>query len=274
MPDSNNSNSSDATPAQSLPQVLDDELHALERLLAGGRPVTAQTVHKLRLRCKRLRALLWLLPEGEAAARANHVLADLARQFSATRDARVLCDLATDLAQRCDPPLKRRSRVMRWLRHNAKQAEAATPATLNAAAGSFTGNASMQPLPLEEIRPVDVTAKLREGRARIACAAEEARREPTRRHFHDWRKVTKRYVLQQRLLGLDPPVGQPGWRDWRHLGEALGDLHDLDVLIHNLRHAPSRVRAARSTRRLLAAARTERDRQRTNVVRRYNSLSS
>jgi CHAD domain-containing protein len=71
-------------------------------------------------------------------------------------------------------------------------------------------------------------------RARRALQAIEAK--PTARFFHEWRKATKAYFYQCRLLRtLWPPAMKELGDELKQLASILGDEHDLTVLRDRLR---------------------------------------
>ncbi len=76
-----------------------------------------------------------------------------------------------------------------------------------------------------------VAIELRRCYKRARDARETAEAKPTAETFHEWRKATKTYAYQCRLLRAAwPPAMKELQRELKALASRLGDEHDLNML--------------------------------------------
>lgn len=216
---------------------------ALEELDdAGLDPAT--TVHQIRKRCKKLRALVRLVRPGfPGYARENAAFRDLARRVSGMRDADVLlatCDGLTecytgDGGEALGP-------VREWLaadvRPPGERALDDQDAEIREALVAALGRVGEWSLEGKGFEPAAAGLRKTYARARKAMCAVE--RDGPADAFHEWRKSVKYHWYHTRLL-------EPIWPEGLHaharaadrLGEVLGDHHDLAVLSERLSEAPA-----------------------------------
>lgn len=205
----------------------------------------SKTVHQVRKRCKKVRAVLRLgrgvLDHGGTYKRENAWFRDAARELSSIRDAdalietydRVMDHFQDQVSRREFGPVRRKLTLRR------------------AGAVSEAGQ-------LEE-RLANVGAKLREGRERVAGWAAElndveallpgfsktyrrarkgmaaAYKDPDPAKFHEWRKRVKYHWYHCRLLKEAwPEVMKARIDALDQLADLLGDEHDLSVFRQTL----------------------------------------
>ncbi len=206
------------------------------------------SVHELRRSLKRTRAVLRLV-RGElgdwAYRQENTCLRDTARLWGPTRDARVLVQVATDVARDSDLDPGTADHMVGVLRARAEVTSRAALAdrrrqldTLTAL-GSFACRVRRFPVEGEGAVP-DRFDAVRPGLARVANrAARRMRRaetDPTTERLHAWRKDVKYLGYQLELL-------RPVWKGLlkaisgrlADLGSVLGDDHDLAALAETIR---------------------------------------
>ena len=208
--------------------------------------VDAETaIHEARKRCKEVRGLARLIAPalGDEFKPFDRTVRDAANQLSALRDAHALLATFDALLEAHDLDA-----ALRTVRD--RQATLADEAT--AAVGD--GDAR-----IAAARDLLVEARRRSQRWRVPkgfsslgegvhatfeqgrTALRRARRDPTDEHLHEWRKSVKHLWYQVRLLRdvapsvLDGLIGQLDL-----LSEALGDDHDLAVLVAGLDADPER----------------------------------
>lgn len=221
-----------------------------------------KTVHQVRKRCKKLRALLRLARgdldrSGRVYRRENECFRDAARSLSSVRDAEVLL-------QTCDAVAGEHAAADS--REHLQQVREVFEQRRREVA-----NASVD---LDE-RIVTVALTLREARERVdgwpvgndfdallpglkatyraaRKAMKKAAKKPTTENLHEWRKHVKYHLYHVQVL-------RPTWngvlRAWRNelkdLGENLGDDHDLAVFAQTLLDEQDRFACNRELRILV-----------------------
>ena len=240
-------------------EQIDDAVAALEKPSAAG-------VHSARIFIKRLRGLLRLfcgaLPEG-SFDRENEALRTAARQLSSQRDAQVRLAGFDALSRGIKTPGVAQAR-----RHFLAACRASAPAHRTAAPYQATITvlrAAGARLP--GLKPDSRWSVLSRGlkatyrRARQACAT--ARAELSTSALHTWRRRSKEFEFQMRLLRkIDPLVMKRRLRQAALVTDLLGVDHDLAVLERTLaavRELPSELReklGARIARRRKKLQRT------------------
>lgn len=220
---------------------LDD---AVDRL--GGEIDDAETaIHEARKRCKEVRGLARLIEPalGRHFRPFDRTVRDAAGQLSSMRDAHAL--LATFDALLALHDLDDELRTVR-----DHQAALAGDATAAVAAGDE--RIATARTMLVDARDQARRWKVPEGfdtvgdgleatyrRGRVALR--RARRDPTDEHLHEWRKSVKYLWYQMRLLREAAPSVVGSAIDLLDgLAEALGDDHDLAVLVARLDGDPDR----------------------------------
>ncbi len=228
--------------AQEIRRIAEEQI---DRAIAEVDDTTLdadETVHQVRKRCKKLRALLRLvrlpLDDEDTFRKENSWFRDAASDLSGMRDAEV--QIATCDALMAHPGDRADHRIFfESIRRQLAQRR-------DAVAGSATSPAE---------RLVAFRARMEEARARVAAWAERtddsdallrsveatyrrgrktmlaARRDASAERFHEWRKRTKDHWYHCSLLvELWPPVMPARRREVSRLAELLGDGHDLSVL--------------------------------------------
>lgn len=198
-----------------------------------------ETVHQVRKRCKKLRGLLRLVRPalGKTYKQENACFRDAARRLSYVRDAQTLVETLDDLTTFYGDSLAP---------NFAEGLHARLVCRRNAVAESEMDLAGR----LAEVRTVLRTAHDRAGTWRLADegfaavagglrktyrrggkAMVAAYRDPDAARFHEWRKRTKYFRFQLRLLRpLWPAVIKQQSKTASGLGDLLGDDHDLALL--------------------------------------------
>ncbi len=197
-------------------------------------------VHDVRKRCKASRGLARLVKPalGDDFRTFDRTVRDAANELSALRDAHViLATLDTLLATRPDDAVLQELRD----RHTAvsidasERASAAGDARMATALAKLTDARTMSSrwkLPKgADTLESGVAATYRRGRS----ALRRVRSDPTDDRLHEWRKAVK-YLWYQLQLVHDaaPSVLGPLVDELDQLAEALGDEHDLTVLVELL----------------------------------------
>ncbi len=214
---------------------------AIEQLEAvGSGTVDAETaVHDVRKRCKETRGLARLVRPalGDGFRPFDALVRNAANHLSATRDAHAL--LAT-----LDRLLDAHDLDDRLASVRDHQASVAAAATIEIEAGN-EGIAAARDLLIEARKrsqhwelPDDVES-IADGLDATYRAGHRALRSAERRlsdeHMHEWRKSVKYLWYQMRLLrDASPSVIEPLIDQLDHLADALGDDHDLAVLVASL----------------------------------------
>lgn len=219
-------------------------LEQIERSIAEIEGVGSlhERVHSVRKRGKKLRALLRLVrPVFAGYARENAALRDAAAGLSVLRDAEALIETLDPLvaeAQAVDTHPEVRAFLVG--RRDRLEAQEDTAAVLRAFRET-----------LETMRERAERWKLSEGGfdgfagglvrtyGEGRDAMKTARRDPTAFHLHEWRKRVKAHAYHSCLLRAAAPDLLRGHREAAlHLGELLGDHHNLAVLRETIEGEP------------------------------------
>jgi CHAD domain-containing protein len=196
------------------------------------------TVHEVRKEIKKLRAVLRLVRSGISETtygEATGCLRDAAGQLQAMRDAQVRLTALENLARRSNGQIPRRSlpKIQDALQRNCRAEERKLGATLDSVKQVLLG--ARQQLGTLKVKPDNWKAVgpglkriYRSGRKALALAE----REPSPKHFHEWRKRVKDLASQLRLVCPTRPRNKlkPRTDELDHLGDILGDDHDLFML--------------------------------------------
>ncbi|AJE16172.1 CHAD domain-containing protein [Stutzerimonas balearica] len=237
-----------------------DRISAALQALALPAERRAEGVHQARKRFKELRALLRLVrePLGKSFTRFNLAVRDLGRALAESRDAAAMLESWDALAKEHHATFATES--FRQVRHrlegrakaSAGQADdwaahlAEVQAQLQALAGEIErwslegkGFALLQP---------GLARTYRDGRRDLALA----RREPSDERLHEWRKRVKdQWYHSQLLTPLWPDAFDFRSGQLKRLSDALGDDHDLAMMLALLQADPELFGSAATRERLL-----------------------
>jgi CYTH domain-containing protein/CHAD domain-containing protein len=220
---------------------LGDAIEHLDRVLADPAHADLETaVHEARKRCKASRGLARLVEPalGNGFRSFDRTVREAANQLSMLRDAHaVLTTFDALLATRPDDD------VLRSMRHRqaAMSAETARSAvavdderisTARALLVEARDTSQTWKIP-KGFDPIEsgLAATYRQGRTALG----RVRKDPDDRRVHEWRKAVKYLWYQVQLLQeVSPSVLGPLENELDALAEALGDDHDLSVLVELL----------------------------------------
>ena len=234
-------------------EEIDDAIDLAEDRTADS----AETVHELRKKFKKIRAVVRLVrePLGDRVfRRENEVLRDLGRKLSPARDAAVRVSALENLQARRGSGLSRAdvTPLQRRLvaRHRIAVARVRTPASMSGIAGELRDlRRRVRAWPLDEPGFACMEAGLRRAYRKGKRGASEAYESRTDDAFHEWRKRAKDLRYHVEILG-------PAWhepmrsleKELHELTDRLGDDHDLA----DLRRTLASARAPTKDRKLVA----------------------
>lgn len=219
---------------------------ALAGLDDPSRDEVVEAVHDVRKRCKKLRGLVRLVRPamGDDYKQANVAFRDAARQLSSIRDAHALLGTFDDLLAATPAPSS--ADALQAVRDGlVARDEAAT----DAVTGDDERVGRARDLLDQARRDIsrwqlsddidDVIGGLSKtygrGRDRLADCVDD----PSDHNLHQWRKRAKYTWYHVRLLrDTAPSMLEPLASRFHDLSDALGDDHDLAVLIETFRAAP------------------------------------
>lgn len=250
---------------------LDVALAVLDQVAQGADDIEA-AVHDVRKRCKEFRALARLVRSSleDEFDRINRLVGDAADALAGFRDAHAVLGTFDDLraAGAHDPELD----AVR-----AALAVQAQTATRDLHAGDPRIGRAHELL-TEARRIVDgwhaddsfatlrtgIDTTYRHGRRDLR----RARKRPTDHRLHEWRKSVKHLWYQTRLVQRAAPSAlQPFVASLDDLAEALGDDHDLAVLVEQLEADPERFGGMSKVERAVRLARSQQDSLRHRAFR-------
>lgn len=229
---------------------------ALADLGAAANGDAAASIHSMRKRCKRVRALLRLVrPAMERTyGVANVALRDAGRELSEVRDSQALVEAFDRLCESQGGEIRcRESDLIRAeLRRHARAAlsDPSLERHLSQAGGLLRADA----LDVEGWAISSDARVLAMGAARTYRRArnrlDDARSLPSNECLHQWRKRTKYLWIQMQLIEAAAPAILGPYAERLHtLSDLLGDDHDLAVLSSRLHR---RTRAIGGPKTLLA----------------------
>ena len=225
-------------------ETLGEAVERLEGLESASVGKIEGEIHQVRKRTKEARALARLVRPaiGKDYRRFNALVGDAAAELAPWRDAHALLDTLDRVIKRGE------SRVLRRVRFGQALLSVAATETISggdprverAHAGLLEARrmAEQWTLPKGFSLVADgLAVTYRDGRSDWRTA----RRSPTDVLAHEWRKTAKRLWYQMRLLERSAPsmIG-PLVDTLDALGNALGDDHDLAVLVHQIQADPDR----------------------------------
>jgi CHAD domain-containing protein len=214
-----------------------------------------EAVHTVRRRCKRLRGLLRLVrPNFSHYDRENAALREAANSLSAVRDAAAIIQTFAALRKfdtkdghtaRLDP--KFAAAVQSLLEERARAIGAETDGTtllteFRDALAQIRDRAEHWSLDHKGFAAIETGLEATYGRMRKRL--DKARKDGSAAAFHDWRKDTKYHWHHVGLLqDAAPDVLGQRKELLNHLGEYLGDHHNLFVLGEVLQTEPEPITA-------------------------------
>lgn len=202
------------------------------------------TVHQVRKRCKKIRGLLRMVRPalGATYERENACFRDAAGTLSFVRDAQTLIDTLDDLvshyAAAFDPAFAASIRTRLVNRRNAvADSEDDLTGRLQALRQVLQdAHERSREWQLDEKGFKAIAAGVNKTYRRGRKAMAQAYDDPTAASLHEWRKRSKYFWYQQRLLRpLWPAVFEARCKTASKLADLLGDEHDLAVLAETLR---------------------------------------
>jgi CHAD domain-containing protein len=246
-------------------QRLDSALELLAGIDTAEPEAIEEAVHDARKRCKEVRSLARLVRSsiGDPAFRSfNSAVRDAASELGPIRDSHAVLETFGDLITATGSERDRRLATVR-----AAHAEEADRATR---------------LATSDVARIDRARRLLRGAQRMARkwsvpggfagiaegietvyrtgrrALDVARDEPTDESVHEWRKSVKHlYHAMQLIEAAAPSVLSTLVEQLDHLGDALGDDHDLAVLVERLGQEPERHGGEAAVAHAVDLARTE-----------------
>jgi CHAD domain-containing protein len=224
-----------------LARVSCDRLtEAIETTSDKRRPMK-ERIHAARTFCKKARAALKLArsKSGKRYRRLDRALGDAARALSALRDADAMLDSFDAVLRHFAIP-REKFRAIRAALVAHRRAVTPARAAIERELHEFVVRLRKVKQRLDTWELDANFSAIAAGfgrtyrRGRHALQAIEAK--PTAAAFHEWRKATKAYFYQCRLLrAVWPPAMKELSDELRQLASVLGDEHDLTVLRDRLR---------------------------------------
>jgi CHAD domain-containing protein len=207
------------------------------------------TIHQVRKRCKKVRGLLRMVRPalGTTYEHENACFRDAAGQLSRVRDAQTLIEtldgLASHFASALDPDFAAQVREQmvtrrREMADHESDLDDRLRSVRRVLAEADERSAAWE---LDETGFAAIAGGVGKTYRRGRKAMAEAYDASTTEAFHEWRKRTKYFWYQQRLLRpLWPAVMKARCATASALGDLLGDDHDLAVLAETLVQEPER----------------------------------
>jgi CHAD domain-containing protein len=231
-------------------RVAREQIGNAVKSVSNRRKTLSERVHLARTRCKKTRAALRLLRnlDRERFREENRALASAARKLSQLRDADAMLACLAALLKHATTGMQRRkfAPVTRALHADRKRATA-KKADAETALRRFAARLGQSNARLTNWAPSDdaesMIADHRRTYRRARAGLEAAKELGTATAFHEWRKATKTYYYQCRLLRAAwPPAMKEVRVEVKALARVLGDEHDLTVLRNELRRLRRKAR--------------------------------
>jgi CHAD domain-containing protein len=213
-----------------LHRIAHEELSRALRHLDTAQALEGAAVHDLRKSVKKLRGALRLVRHGmrDVQAAENIVLRDAGRLLSGSRDGAVRWTTFQRLVG--DQPGPEMAALSNHLAKGVEAVAAPPPPGLRQTFADMLGRVEDWRLHGSDRRIL--SEGLAETRARARQRMLAARDGADQQAIHDWRKRAKDHWYQARLLApIWPEAMKPVVAAADRLGEALGDHHDLDMLL-------------------------------------------
>ncbi|MEQ8514852.1 MAG: CHAD domain-containing protein [Chromatocurvus sp.] len=221
-----------------------------------------QTVHQVRKRCKKIRALLQLARgdldnAGKVYQRENACFRDAARSLSNVRDAEALletCDKLIDASPRQDKRqrLENARHVLEERRLTAVQDDIGLDERIDAFAATLrAARQRVEAWPIGDSFAA-LAPGLKKNYRRGRKAMKSAVKTPSTDKLHEWRKRVKYHRYHLQVLRPTWDAVLHAWQDeLNDMGEALGDDHDLAVFTATLSEEHARFTSNRELRALV-----------------------
>lgn len=255
-------------PRREMRRVADERLSdAIDRLSAvatGNGDAIDVAIHDVRKRCKEARGLARLVRPGlgDDFGDFDTLVRDAARQLSQLRDAHALATTLDTLA--AAQPVTADDRLLSLRDRQIDLANAATASiepgdarierALNLLIDARHRSSKWKVPKGSDVIERGLSDTYRNGRRRL----KRARSRPTDHRLHEWRKAVKYLWYQLRLLrDASPSVIGPMVEHLDDLADALGDDHDLAVLVARVDSEPRSFGAARSVDHVRGLAREQ-----------------
>jgi CYTH domain-containing protein/CHAD domain-containing protein len=247
---------------------LGDAIARLDEVTAGDEVDVETVIHDVRKRCKETRGLARLVRPalGRDFRAVDRLVRGAANELSATRDAHALLATFDTLLAASSAHSDDTLAGLRSVRdHQAALSAEATASIEDGDERILAARALLaQARDRSAWRVPDRWAPLGAG---LAATYGDGRRwfriaydRPTDRHMHEWRKSVKYLWYQTRLLrDAAPTVMDPLIDQLDALAEALGDDHDLAVLVERLDADPSRFGSTDAVENVRRLAREQQD---------------
>ncbi len=256
----------DGSVRRGVRRIADEQIRRALAELDDDERDLAETVHRVRKRCKKLRGLLRLVrPAFDDYGPEHRAFSDAARSLSDLRDARSLIGAYDGVAGHFDDRIDRRAfapiraRLTRDARQVREDPEVgdrmgALRRDLEAArerAATWT---------LDKKGFDAIAGGLGRTYARARKQMKGARSDPDGETMHEWRKSVKYHWQHARLLSdIAPAMMAPQIAAAGELSELLGDHHDLALLDARLGRAPGDFGAKTDIEAFRALARERRE---------------
>lgn len=260
-------------------ECLDRALGKLVGLDDRSPEAIEEAIHDVRKRCKEVRALARLVRRslGSDWRPFNALVRDASDELSSIRDAHAVAATLHDLRATSHGEHDAELEIV-----HAAQTRIAKTATQNIRAGDARVERALELLTAartsvdrwtvesgSEWLVAGIAASYRGSRRDLR----RARSRSTDPRLHEWRKRIKTLWYQMRLLeAAAPSVLTPLVARLDDLAEALGDDHDLSVLIKRLESDPSRFGGKKVVKRAVRRARAQQDDLRRRAFRLGASL--
>lgn len=245
--------------------------------IADGELDQHATVHQVRKRCKKIRALLRLArgdldAAGKVYQHENICFRDAARSLSDVRDAQAMLETCDKLMQSLSSQSNRqRLKALRNALEVRKQNPPSRVYHLDERLDAFAVTFREARIRVDTWPIGDDFSCLAPGLKKNYRQGREAMRKAARKsgaaHFHDWRKRVKYQLYHVQVLR---PVWKPVLKPWQHeikrLGEDLGNEHDLAVFTQMLSQNPGDFPSRRDLDALQGLARQRRTRLQTRTL--------
>ncbi len=253
---------------------LDDAIARIDGLQGAEPEQIEGAVHEVRKRCKETRGLARLVRPALGSDRFSTfdtLVRSAATELSAVRDAHATLATFDQLCEATGADAPQLELVRTAQVHLADEATAGLGAddprlaVARKRLRKARRTASRWDLPDDvDVIAAGLEATYRRGQRRGRRAAKR----PTARRFHEWRSAVKRLWYQVRLVQhAAPSVLGPLTDSLDRLGEALGDDHDLAVLVERLDADPERYGGRTSVDAVRALTATQQRELRARAVR-------
>jgi CHAD domain-containing protein len=240
---------SDRDIEQALRRIADEQFTAALKAVSEGGPLPSR-VHEMRKSVKKLRGLIRLVrPAFKGFGRENDALREAARGLTVLREADVnvktLESLLPEVALAAEDAQTLRDAIAR-LPAEGLDAHAATEDALDIFRDRMSAlRARAASWRLQDDGFDAIAGGLERTWAQACRRMEPALADPSAEAVHEWRKRVKDHWYQARLLSpIWPEAMAPHVTTADRLGEALGDHHDLAVLVDILK--PLKTKAAKT----------------------------